>query len=334
MTSVTQRAGMNRPGLVGNNETSTRSASIGSSGLNRSAEAASSASAPLASRAWVALACAGILSLVGSPLHAQSKTTGASGSSSSIRTTSGSTSTAGKAGAAAASSQGDTRLLTDPNSIKTIQRKNFLKVKRLELSPYLGTETVDIFMHHYALGVTGTYHLTEVFAIEGLLGWSPSLSDIGLALNMPDAKNFDLKDLTEELAENASVKPISSKIGAYGGVGMVFSPFYGKLAWMSKDIVNFDLYFMFGPGFMRTKDRDYSYDTGSAAFEATTNQTHATSHFGFGFRAAFNDRMAFKVEGREYIYVETLTRGDDPAAQDTAVKYYFMTQAGVSLFFP
>lgn len=218
------------------------------------------------------------------------------------------------------------------SDVKTIQRKTFLKAKRFEFTPYLGTETVDIFMHHYVAGVSGTYHLTEVFAVEGLVAFSPSLTNIGKALNMPDANNFDLKDLTIELAEGASVKPISSKIGAYGGAAMVFSPFYGKLAFLSRNIVAFDLYFMFGPGFIQTQDRDSSYDSGGTPF-STTDETHLTSHFGFGFRAAFNDWMALKIEGREYIYIENVTRGEVAGSEDTAVKYYFMTQAGLSFFF-
>ena len=45
--------------------------------------------------------------------------------------------------------------------IKTIQRKNFLKLGRLETSPYVGFVTNDPFINRYLLGGGFGYHITE-----------------------------------------------------------------------------------------------------------------------------------------------------------------------------
>lgn len=240
-------------------------------------------------------------------------------------------STASATAAESRETTGPGGLVTD-SPIKIIQRKDFMKVGRLEGSFFLGAEAIDSFTRNFVGGVSGTYHLTEVFAVEGLLGYSPSLSALGSSLGWEDADSLDLRELSLELQESASLTPINSKIGLYGNVGLVYSPFYGKYAWLSRDIVNFDLYFMFGPGFIRTHDRDASDsdDSGVTAPFPTTDQTHLASQFGFGFRAALSPQVALKIEGREYIHIESLVKSD---SESTAAKYYFMTQAALSFFF-
>jgi outer membrane beta-barrel protein len=208
------------------------------------------------------------------------------------------------------------------NIIKTIQRKNFLKVKRFELGGFVGGETIDPFIRHWVGGITGAYHFTEVFALEGLIGASPYLGDA------------DLKDLTVELAQTASVKPRSSKMRYYGSADLMFSPLYGKMAFLSNRIINFDLYFMTGMGVVNTRDLDEDYAGNPIEFP-TTYQSHFATNFGFGFRAAFNRWMALRLEGREYFYIESVTIGDQTYSQEVLnLKYYFIAQAGLSFFFP
>ena len=220
------------------------------------------------------------------------------------------------------------------SAVKVIQRKNFLKVKRLEISPFVGSEMLDACMSHYVLGGTATYHFTEVFAAELLLGYSPSLSSIGAALGVQDADTVDLKVITLVLEASAKARPVTSKLGAYGSVDMVFSPIYGKLAWMGKRIINFDFIFMAGLGLLQTHDQS----TGAiedapnpVVAQALQEQTNLASNFGFGFRAAFSPSMAFKVEGREYLYVESVYANNIVVQSRN---YFFMAQAGLSFFFP
>lgn len=218
--------------------------------------------------------------------------------------------------------------------VKVIQRKNFLKVKRLEISPFVGSEMLDAFMSHYVLGGSATYHFTEVFAAELLVGYSPSLSSIGGALGVEKADTLDLKDITLELEASANARPVTSKLGAYGSLDMVFSPVYGKLAWMGKRIINFDFIFMAGLGLLQTHDQSteaIEEAPNPVVAQALQDQTSLASNFGFGFRAAFSPSMAFKVEGREYLYVESVYANDYVVQSRN---YFFMAQAGLSFFFP
>jgi hypothetical protein len=50
--------------------------------------------------------------------------------------------------------------------IKTIQRKNFLKLGRFELSPHAAFVANDPFLNRYIVGSGLGYHWTEVFATE------------------------------------------------------------------------------------------------------------------------------------------------------------------------
>ncbi len=221
--------------------------------------------------------------------------------------------------------------------IKTIQRKNFLKAHRFELTAFAGGETIDPFINHWVGGLNGTYHVTEVFAFEGVLAYSPFISNIAGSIFGTPVTNYDLdlKDLTLELKETASVTPRSSKMRFYGHTGVVYSPLYGKFAFMSRKIVNFDIYFMSGFGFVRTMDlaADVSDDT---MVSDTVHQTHFATDFGFGFRVAFNRWMAIRLDGREYFYIESVTTGDNPAYAEEllSLKYYFIVQTGLSFFFP
>ncbi len=226
----------------------------------------------------------------------------------------------------------------DPGQlIKTIQRKNFLKAHRFELTAFAGGETIDPFINHWVGGLNGTYHVTEVFAFEGLVAYSPFISNIANMFFGADITNYelDLKDLTIELKETASVTPRSSKMLYYGHAGVVYSPLYGKFAFMSRKIVNFDIYFTSGCGFVRTQD--LAADTTTETLQSdTVFQTHFATNFGGGFRVAFNRWMAIRLDGREYFYVESVTTGENPAYAEEllSLKYYFIVQTGLSFFFP
>ena len=50
--------------------------------------------------------------------------------------------------------------------VKTLQRKNFLKLRRWELSPHVAFVTNDPFLNRYIIGTGIAYHLTEIFSIE------------------------------------------------------------------------------------------------------------------------------------------------------------------------
>lgn len=201
--------------------------------------------------------------------------------------------------------------------IKTIQAKNFLKINRWELSPHVAFVSNDPFLNRYIVGAGVGYHLTEIFAVEGMLDFSP---DLGTS---------DWKPLTTQLVEENHVSPDISKLNLFGSACFVFSPIYGKAAISGRKIINFDIYGKFGMGATRTADDLEALQAeGDSKAQSTQFQVHPTTNFGGGARVIFNDNLAVRVEGRSMVYIETVN------ATTLEMKNNFLLQFSASFFIP
>jgi outer membrane beta-barrel protein len=201
--------------------------------------------------------------------------------------------------------------------IKTIQSKTFLKLGRWELSPHVAFVSNDPFLNRYIVGTGIGYNLTEIFAIEGMLDFSP---DLGTG---------DWKPLTTQLVEENHVSPDISKLNLFGSACFVFSPIYGKAAISGRKLINFDIYGKFGMGATRTADDlEALQSVGDPRAEATQFQVHPTTNFGGGARIIFNENLAMRVEGRSMVYIETVN------ATTLEMKNNFILQFSASFFIP
>lgn len=201
--------------------------------------------------------------------------------------------------------------------IKTIQRKNFLKLGRLEFSPHAAFVANDPFLNRYIVGAGLGYHLTEVFAIEASFDFAPDLGD------------GDWKPLTTQLVEENSVSPDISKLTLFGALTFQYSPIYGKLAVVGNNIILFDIYGAFGMGMTRTTDDlEALQAVDDPRAQATENQVHPTTNFGGGLRIIFGENIAARVEGRSLVYIETVN------ATTLEMKNNLILQASAAFFFP
>ena len=201
--------------------------------------------------------------------------------------------------------------------IKTLQRKNFLKLGRVEWTTGGAFVSNDPFLNRYIFGTGFAYHLTEIFAMELNLGFSPDLGDA------------DWKPLTDQLVNNNHVSPDISKLTYFGNATFAFSPIYGKAAVLGRNIINFDIFGAFGMGATRTvDDLEALQKVGDPVAEATQYQIHPTTNFGGGLRIIFNESTALRFEGRSLIYIETVD------STTLEMKNNFIVQGGLSLFFP
>jgi outer membrane beta-barrel protein len=176
--------------------------------------------------------------------------------------------------------------------IKTIQRKNFLKLGRFEASPHAAFVANDPFLNRYIVGTGLAYHVTEVFAVEGTFDFAPDLGE------------GDWKPLTTQLVNENSVSPDISKLTMFGSFTFQYSPIYGKLAIVGRDIIFFDVYGNFGMGFTRTTDDLAALQAeGEPRAQATEFQTHPTTNFGGGLRIIFGESVAARVEARSMVYI-------------------------------
>ena len=201
--------------------------------------------------------------------------------------------------------------------IKTIQKKDFLKLGRFEAMPNVGFVTNDPFLNRYIAGVRIGYHLTEIFAFEGELAYAPDLGDA------------DWKGLTHQLVNQNHVSPDISKLTLIANGAFQFSPIYGKVALSGDNIIHFDIYGAFGMGVTQTRDDLEALQAeGDAEAIATEVQLHTTTNFGGGARIVFNETVAVRVDGRSLVYIETVN------STTLEMKNNFILSGGVSFFFP
>jgi len=201
--------------------------------------------------------------------------------------------------------------------IKTIQKKDFLKLGRFEAMPNVGFVTNDPFLNRYIAGVRLGYHLTEIFAFEAELAYAPDLGD------------GDWKGLTHQLVNENHVSPDISKLTFIANGAFQFSPIYGKVALSGNNIIVFDIYGAFGMGITQTRDDlEALQAVGDAEAMATEVQMHPTTNFGGGARVVFNQTVAVRIDGRSLVYIETVN------STTLEMKNNFILSGGVSFFFP
>lgn len=206
----------------------------------------------------------------------------------------------------------------DRRIIKVLQKKNFLKIGRGEGGVHLGFVSNDPFINRYLVGLNFGYHITEVLSVELAGTFSP------------DFGQSDWKPITRQLVNENSVSPDISKIIWIANATTQFSPIYGKLAVIGGRIIVFDFYGLFGFGLAGTQDDLEAIQCDGAANEpctATASQVHPTTTIGGGFRVAFSNRVAARIEGRSLSYIETLD------GTSLEMKNNFMLQAMGTFFF-
>jgi outer membrane beta-barrel protein len=201
--------------------------------------------------------------------------------------------------------------------IKTIQ-KSFYKKGRWEASPHLAFVANDPFLNRYIVGAGINYNLTEIFAVEATADFSPDLGEA------------DWKPITKQLVNKNQVSPDISKIDYFGSVSFLFSPIYGKVALVGREIINFDIFGAFGMGMTHTgEDLDaLDAEETDARAASTLEQWHPTTNFGGGARVIFGDNLALRLDGRSMIYIETVN------AVQLEMKNNFLIQGSASVFFP
>ena len=205
----------------------------------------------------------------------------------------------------------------DRRVIKTLQQKNFLKLKRYEISPHIGAVTNDPFINRYLVGASFAYHATEIFAFELTGSFSP---DFGTG---------DWKPITEQLVNENQVSPDISKILYYANANFQFSPIYGKIAVGNRKIIRFDIFLTVGTGIVHTvDDLEALQCEEETSCQATQSQNHPTTNFGGGFRVIFSENFAARLNVRNLSYVETVN------STTLEMKNNLLVTASASFFFP
>ncbi len=178
--------------------------------------------------------------------------------------------------------------------IRVIQHRPFLRRKRVELSPFIGTNVNDSLVSFLMAGSGVTYHLTEVMAI-GLHGTWALGSET---------------DLFNDVITDYEVFPEVSKTQWAASLDFQYAFLYGKFALFNTWIIPWDTYALLGAGATQTQ-----------------LAVHPMLSAGIGQRYFMNRWFTIDLNLRDSIYNE-----DYPGGSEIVNNFTFT--AGVSFFLP
>jgi len=178
--------------------------------------------------------------------------------------------------------------------IRVIQRRPFLRRKRFELAPVMGTNINDSLVNFFMAGASATYHLTEVMAV-GLTGHWALGSET---------------DLFDSVITDYDVFPEVSKIRWSAVLEYQYAFMYGKFALFNTWIIPWDTYAVLGAGVTQTE-----------------LAAHPTLAVGIGQRYFMNRWFCLNLSLRDGVYNE-----DYPGGAQIVNNVVF--GAGVSFFLP
>ncbi len=187
--------------------------------------------------------------------------------------------------------------------VKAVQRKGFLKRRRLELGISLPGTLNDAFYEKVGVGGKLAYNLEDSFALQlrGAYFWQ--------------LKSGHVRE--GKLAFSSQL--LTSQLYGLGMFDGVWSPVYGKVAWLGSRIVHFDLYLLAGFG---------------AAWSATSvaprkEGPHIATDFGGGIRFYPSDWLAF--DGG---VIATFYPDQPLTSVPSTMQKVVAAQLGLTVFFP
>lgn len=207
--------------------------------------------------------------------------------------------------------------------IVVVMRKPFLKLKRFDVMPFLGTTMNDNMIRHYAAGGSINYFLTDVLAV-GVEG-------------QYFAKQF--REPFELVGRQARRLPTINEYNFAGALNFHYVPVYGKFAIFDKKLVHWEAYFTAGVGLTQTEvvPRD-------PRFPGFTN-LNITPNVGASMRFFLTKWATVNLGIRDYIMVDKFEPSErNPMTNATASQAEanaegslinnVMFQLGVSFWIP
>jgi outer membrane beta-barrel protein len=158
--------------------------------------------------------------------------------------------------------------------VKAVERKVFLKKKRLEIFPYFGLDLNDAFFQHYLVGASVSYHFADSAAFELRGGYvfasvrSSAIQivrqDAGAVLNNPPVFRY------------------------HADADFDWAPIYGKFSLLGEGILHFD-----------------TYITGGGGAFGTDSGAHPSFNVGLGLRTFLSQWLTVRLELRDYFFTDT-----------------------------
>jgi len=216
--------------------------------------------------------------------------------------------------------------------VKVIQKKYFLKYRRLEVTPQLGYVGNDHFIQRLSVGASIGYHINDLLNVEFVFNY------------LPDLEETDYKSLTKRFRSVQEVVPDISRITFLGVVNLSLSPIYGKIELGANRIINYDIYLGAGFGVAMSKDDTAIIQSPCDQWETASqrkehpedgcefvDQAHFVTNAGGGLRVVFNEWIGIRLDARQFTHIEQVYRDGDIGLE---MKQNFMISVGASFFLP
>jgi outer membrane beta-barrel protein len=207
--------------------------------------------------------------------------------------------------------------------ILVVIRKPFLKVRRYELMPFVGTTMNDNMLRHYTAGAQLNYYLTDVLA----------LGVEGQFFRRQNREPFDL------IGRQARRLPTVNEYNWSAALNFHYVPVYGKFAILDKKLVTWEVLFTAGIGVAQSSviERDRNFP----GFDNFLIQPNIGASMRFFLNRAITISMGF----RDYMMIDkfeptnrstTMNASADEAKEnaDSSFINNVMFQIGVSVWFP
>lgn len=195
----------------------------------------------------------------------------------------------------------DLATLAPFSDVAIIQRRYLPKTSRFELTGGAFTNLNNPFFNALGINARLAYYLRERYALEAILALATTSS----------------RQVTDDLANEPGISTdnvVTSR--GFGALAFKWNPIYGKMTWLNKTIVPFDLNFNLGLGLTRTtEDRD-----------------EPTLHLGTSQVFALSKGMAFRWDLIWNFYQAKLTRNDQ--STETLNQNDLYLGVGMSFYFP
>lgn len=195
----------------------------------------------------------------------------------------------------------DLATLAPFDDVAIIQRRFLPKTGRFELSGTGFTNLNNPFFTSIGVGLRAAYYFRERYAVEGLFNFATTAS----------------RQVTDDLQSNRRIST-ANMVTSKGFLGAAFkwNPIYGKITWLNKTIVPFDLNFNAGFGMTQT----------------TENDSCPTFHLGTSQVFAISKSMAFRWDIMWNVYSGEAT--NELGVKENLTQNDLFLGLGMSIYFP
>lgn len=172
--------------------------------------------------------------------------------------------------------------------VYTVQKRAFEKEGRFALSVYGGVIPNNIFEKYFPVGLRANYYVLENIGLELAVAYAAK-STTSLKETIQDSTGVNAQDIL-----------IGDSQVMHTNFGLVWSPFYGKMAFYNEGPIYFDVFLVAGVGMVLTQtQRDFNEPFETAAKPEGVLGAGAALYFGehLGVRADFRQFVFEKVAG-------------------------------------